>query len=636
MCKSATQAKLATALLILAAARSWAQVPDWYHVGNALVDLSLAGFATGPVNRVWYSPDGGALFVATASGRVFQTSDFDTWQQVMGGPVPPAQRDASALARRLPEMGASIRTQIGQGSALYAFGNFVYRSQDGGLNWDNLTGYRSQSIIGTNLRDMAVAPRNPEEIVVVGSAGVFRTLDAGKSWAGMNQGLPNLPAARLRGLPAGDRGVQLELQGPNPQVTSVVEWPPGEKQAWRRTDSGSAELERSLRAIYSQARGALVTAITPLHGDTIYTGMVDGRISASTDGGRNWQTFTTNGGAVESFWVDPKDPRVALAVLGTKTPQAGVVSPHVLRTENAGVFWDDLKLPDVAAHGVTASRSNSAVYVATDRGVFYSKVDLNSLGQPESWQLLAGLPEGLVSDVQLDSGENQLWAVLQGSGVYSTLAPHRYSDPRVVSAADMLARAAAPGALMSIVGAKVSAARAGDLSVPVLNAGENESQIQIPFDARGPSLSLSIDSASGQRMLPVLALQPVSPAIFVDPRDGTPLLLDATTRTLLDAMNPAHSRSRIQVLATGLGKVNPDWPAGLAAPLENPPKLVGTVRALLDRVPVSVPSATLAPGYTGLYLVEIELPKIVNFGPAELHLEVDGQTSNSVRIYIEP
>jgi uncharacterized protein (TIGR03437 family) len=533
-------------------------------------------------------------------------------------------------------MGASVRSQLGQASALYAFGSFVYRSQDGGLNWDNLTGYRSQSIVGGNLSDMAVSPRNPEEVVVAGAAGVFRSLDGGKSWSGMNQGLPNLPVARLRSLPVGDHGVQLEFPSSNPQAVSVVEWQPGEKQAWRPSDPGSAELEQRLRAIYSQSRGTLVTAITPLHGDTIYTGMVDGRISVSTDGGRSWQTFVTNGGAVESFWVDPKDPRVALAVLGSKLSLGGAASPHVLRTENGGVFWDDLKLPDVAAHGVTASRSSSTAYVATDRGIFYSKVDLNSLAQAESWQLLPGLPETTVSDVRLDSGENQLWAVVEGFGVYSTLAPHRLSDPRVVSAADMLARAAAPGALMSIVGTKVSTARAGDLSIPVLAAGDNESQIQIPFDARGTSLSLSIDSSAGQRQLPPLALQPVSPAIFVDPRDGTPLLLDATTRTLLDAMNPAHSRARVQILATGLGRVNPDWPAGLAAPLENPPKLVGTVRAMLDSVPVDVTSATLAPAYTGLYLVEIELPKIVNYGPAELHLEVEGQASNSVRVYIEP
>jgi len=70
--------------------------------------------------------------------------------------------------------------------------------------------------------------------------------------------------------------------------------------------------------------------------------------------------------------------------------------------------------------------------------------------------------------------------------------------------------------------------------------------------------------------------------------------------------------------------------------LENPPRLVRTVRAMLDRMPVDVTSAKLAPGYTGLYLVEIELPKIVNYGPAQLSIEVDGHVSNSVRVYIGP
>jgi len=34
--------------------------------------------------------------------------------------------------------------------------------------------------------------------------------------------------------------------------------------------------------------------------------------------------------------------------------------------------------------------------------------------------------------------------------------------------------------------------------------------------------------------------------------------------------------------------------------------------------------------------VEIEIPKVVNSGPAELYLEADGHQSNPVRIYIQP
>jgi len=63
----------------------------------------------------------------------------------------------------------------------------------------------------------------------------------------------------------------------------------------------------------------------------------------------------------------------------------------------------------------------------------------------------------------------------------------------------------------------------------------------------------------------------------------------------------------------------------------------GVVGVDVERVaPVQVTRATLAPGYVGMYLVEIEVPNIVNYGPAELYIETDGQPSNRVRVYIEP
>jgi len=55
----------------------------------------------------------------------------------------------------------------------------------------------------------------------------------------------------------------------------------------------------------------------------------------------------------------------------------------------------------------------------------------------------------------------------------------------------------------------------------------------------------------------------------------------------------------------------------------------------LDRQPVEVTRAVLAP-YIGFYIVELNVPKIVNYGPAELYLEVAGEPSNRVRVYIQP
>jgi len=621
-----TRALVATVLLAIAL---HAQAPpDWRRIGNSVVDEMLAGPASGPVDRVWYSPDGSTLFLLTASGRAYQTSDFENWQP-LAVTTPPAPVLA-AVPLTLPENGAQPRTRPTQVSRFYAFADFVYRSDDGGSSWNNLTGFRSRSMIGPAMRDLAVSPANEDEITVADAVGVFRSLDGGKSWSSLNQDLPNLPAMRLMGLPAGGQGVRLALT-----TNQVVEWRPGERQTWRLSDNSALSTELALRRALTTT--APMTALT-ISGDFVYTGTADGRIAVSSDGARSWQTFSV-GGPVARFWVDPQNPRVALAALGSLPGgQGSQVAPmHVVHTINGGAFWDDFtaNLPDVAAHGVAADPSSGAVYVATDRGVYYTRADLQSLGVTQPWTALGGLPATAAMDVSLDSQANQLWVAVDGFGVYSALAPHRLGDPRVVSAADFVARAAAPGSLVSILGARVASARAGDLSLPVLAANDSESQIQIPFEAGGAALSLAIDVAKGRVTLPPMRIDSASPAIFVE-RDGSPMLLDAANGVMLDAMTPAHSGARIQILATGLGRVKPDWPTGLAAPLANPPQVAATVQAFLDREPLAVTQATLAAGYIGFYLVEVEIPKIVNYGPAELYIQADGQPSNRVRVYIEP
>jgi uncharacterized protein (TIGR03437 family) len=606
---------------------------QWRRIGNTAIERSLADLASGPVNRVWYSATG-SLMIQTASGRVFETADLETWKP-SPGPVP-AETTARNQKANLPENALpenNARTGSRPGSdTIYAVGKFAYRSETDGALWDNLTSFRGTSILGDALHDLAVSPATDDQIVVAGSDGVFRSMDGGKTWSGLNQTLPNLPASRLLNLPSGDQGVQLALTD-----GTAITWDPGEKRAWRVVDNPQLANELQARKILTARFGVPVTAISS-SGTYVYLGMADGHVSVSSDNGVTWQNQAfTDGGAVERFWIDPGDTRVALAALGARTNKSapGVPSIHVIRTQNGGQ-WDDItgKLPDVAVHGVTADDGTGAIYAATDAGVFMSYADLRVLGAAPQWTPVAGLNQSPVIDVKLDAQGNQLWAAVEGYGVYSTLAPHRLLDPRVVSTADLVARATAPGALVSVIGARVDAARAGDVAVPVLAASDTESQLQIPFELRGSSVSLAVDAANGRVTLPPVALADTSPAIFVD-RDGTPVLLDADSGVMLDAMNPAHSRGRLQILATGLGRVTPDWPTGLAAPVENPPKVAAPVSVYLDRQPVEVTRAVLAP-YIGFYLIELNVPKIVNYGPAELYLEVNGQASNRVRVYVQP
>jgi len=412
----------------------------------------------------------------------------------------------------------------------------------------------------------------------------------------------------------------------------AMELAPG-AEAWQPTSDAQTEAEVIALRRASQSLRTRITALAASD-QTIYAGAADGRIWVSLDKGRSWTASPrlVANGPVERIFADPTEPRVALAAVGGTGPA------HVLRTTNSGGFWDDLtsNLPDAPAHGITAVRSAGVVYVATDKGVFSAAADLENAGPAAvTWAPISGrLPAAPVTDVKLDANGDQLYAALDGYGVYATAAPHRLRTLRLINAADFSTRAAAPGSLISVVGGRVNAANAGTLNFPVLAASETESQIQVPFETSAANLSLALETGRGRFTLG-LPVQAVSPAVFVN-RDGSPMILDGDSGFVLDGRNAARSGSRLQILATGLGKVRPDWPTGLAAPLENPPVVAATVKAYLDRVPVQVTHAALAPGYVGFYLIEVQLPGLVNAGSAELYITADGQESNRVQVVLEP
>jgi uncharacterized protein (TIGR03437 family) len=625
-------------MLLLAALPAGAQTPananpvrpQWRKVGNATMDLALASPATGPVSRVWFSPDGSRLYALTPNGRVFDSQDLETWSASTNLTAP---ADAGSSTARPPVTGARVYGDPQNSQRVFALAAHLYRSDNAGASWTNLTAFGDASVIGSGQHDLAVSPRDPDLLIVANDYGVWRSADGGLSWSGLNQSLPNLRVRKILATPAGLAGTRALVEG-----AGILEQQPGGGNEWRSIAdpqlSSRLESDIAQRHTFSLALGADITALGS-SGDALYAGASDGRIWVSLDRGQSWNIYrAASGSAVEGIFVDAQESRIALAVLGGKG------TPHVLRSVNTGITWDDLSsnLPDAPAHAIAVDRAAGAAYVATDSGVFFASVDLDRSSPASNWTLLSGsLPGAPAMDVKLDPGGNQLYAALDGYGVFATAAPHRASQLRLVNAADFSARAAAPGSLLSVVGGNVAWARAGDLNFPVLDASDTESQIQVPFEATassGASISLALESAGRQFNFGV-PLQDVSPVIFID-RTGAPMLLDADSGLMLDARNMARSGSRIQILMTGLGKVRPDWPTGMPAPLQQPPVVRATVAAYLDRSPVDVLSATLAPVYIGLYVVEIRLPAVVNAGPAELYITADGLESNRVSIQLEP
>jgi uncharacterized protein (TIGR03437 family) len=608
--------------LVLAATLGQAQSrPDWRRIGPSSAEMSLASPVTGPVERVWFSSGDSVLYARTRSGKTFQTADFETWAEAPGVDPPAAPEQVAAV--RLPEAGATVLAQ-GAG-AIFALKQNLFRSRDGGRSWEPLTTYKTLPVIGGGQRSVAVSPSDPDQIVVANDFGVWRSLDGGLTWSGLNQLLPNLPVRRVLSTPTGAAGTRIQVENLPP-----LELPPGGAM-WVPAAGVSLAAESAQKERIQAVLGTAISAYAAA-GARVYAGTADGRFWFSSDGGATFQDSVLPAGVtgpVERIYVDPAEPRVAVAALAG----SGI---HVLRTFNGGDFWDamDSNLPSAPAHSVTADLASGAVYVATDKGVFWTTTDLVSAASAPQWTNLEGLPSEPAYDVRLDPAGVQLYVAVDGYGVYAAAAPHR-QRPRLLSTADFGARPAAPGSLLTVLGARVNAAVGANLSYPVLGIpSDAQSQIQVPFAAVGPTVALALDTSAGPLSLP-LQVQPVSPAIFLL-SDGTPMLYDADSGLLLDGRNPAHSNGRVQILATGLGRVRPDWPTGLPAPLVNPPAAVATVRAFLDGAPVQVVRATLDPGQIGFYIVEIQLPVVMNFGASLLWISADGQESNRVQIVVGP
>src|SRR6267142_6473623 len=83
---------MAACAILLGQTASDSVRPDWRKVGSTSLEVMLASPATGPVDHVWFGPDGRTLYARTHAGRVFETVDFENWT---ASPTQPARPDIS-------------------------------------------------------------------------------------------------------------------------------------------------------------------------------------------------------------------------------------------------------------------------------------------------------------------------------------------------------------------------------------------------------------------------------------------------------------------------------------------------------------------------------------------------------------
>jgi uncharacterized protein (TIGR03437 family) len=184
----------------------------------------------------------------------------------------------------------------------------------------------------------------------------------------------------------------------------------------------------------------------------------------------------------------------------------------------------------------------------------------------------------------------------------------------------------------------------GGVALPLQFAGPNQINALIPgnvaVDSQQP-LVIQRDLTQGAPVSVTIA--DAQPGIYTANQQGTGQGAVLTSDNVLDAptggypgSHPATRGDVIQIFCTGLGAVNNPPPAGAAAPNSPLSTTVGTVTATIAGNNAQVLFSGLAPGFIGLYQVNVLVPLgAPAAGAVPLVLTVGSAVSNTATIAIQ-
>src|SRR5690242_18891260 len=89
-----------------------------------------------------------------------------------------------------PEPGAKIQYI---GNRFYSLGCYLEVSEAFGSMCSNHIAYNLGPVIGERQHSVAVSPAFARQLAFGNDYGIWRSVDGGLSWSGLNEDLPNLP-----------------------------------------------------------------------------------------------------------------------------------------------------------------------------------------------------------------------------------------------------------------------------------------------------------------------------------------------------------------------------------------------------------------------------------------------------------
>ncbi len=220
----------------------------------------------------------------------------------------------------------------------------------------------------------------------------------------------------------------------------------------------------------------------------------------------------------------------------------------------------------------------------------------------------------------------------------------------IVSAANMLSQALAPGSLFTLFGSQLSASteqasslplptRLGGAEVfvnavraPLLYVSPTQINGQVPVETPAGRGGIIVRTDLGQTGSIPLDFTATAPELFLTNGDRAVVLNEDSTRNSPD--NPAAQGSKISVFFTGQGPVSPPVVSGRPAPLSPLAQVISDAKAEIGGLEVEIFFLGLTPGLVGLGQANLPVPVWLT-GQLPVRLTIGGNRSGSGLVSVE-
>lgn len=361
---------------------------------------------------------------------------------------------------------------------LYVGGINVWKSTDAGQNWQIKSHWVYPSALGYTHADIHWLDFFGSSLFCGSDGGVFRSNNGGDNWTDLSAGLEITQFYRMGGTPQnpnlllagsqdngsyrynagtwthilGADGMEALIDYSDPQILYCAI----QNGGLRRSTNGGNSFTNIVSSIGEPGAWVTPYVIDPVNPQTLYLGLID--MWKTTNRGNTWAQISNFGNTayLRSVAVAPSNPQVLYAATYTKIyrsddgggtwteitaglPSSSIsyiaVHPNdpqtlyltlsgyaagnkVMKTTNGGATWSNIStnLPNLPANCIAyQAGSPEGLYVGTDVGVYYKDSTLSN------WvAFMDGLPNVVVSELEIHYGANKLRAATFGRGIWET------------------------------------------------------------------------------------------------------------------------------------------------------------------------------------------------------------------------